>query len=587
MLLEEISRSTMMSTPFEGFSDTNSESSSDCCVVTGGRGFAARNLVQKLLKSRRWKIVRIADLPHTLNLDDHDRGSILQDALEVGRAVFESADVTRKQDLIKVFHGASVVFHMAAPNPSINDFKLHYRVTVQGTQSVISACLECKVKRLIYTSSASVVFDGLHDIINGDESMTYPDKHNDIYSEMKAQAEAMVLESNGRQGLSTCALRPSSIFGAGDDCFVPLIVTQARAGKMKFVIGHGKNMYDFTYVDNVSHAHICAEQAMNTAAHDVGGKAFFITNMEPIRFWDFVSSILEGLGYHRPYIKIPEQLAMVVAKVLEYSSSIMASDNMSHLTCSRLRLISRTRTFNCARAQNYIGYSPTVSLEEGIKRTLESFVHLRSEMTMVSKRQMDKSSKVYRLLGGGRVADILLWRDDRKTFAIAMVVAFIIYYFYLSGYRFFYAAARLLLMVISALLIYGCLPSPILGLKIKSVPPSYFEISEESLQIPLQCLRLAWNSGVTVLRSLARGNDWELFLKAVLLLYVLKCIGSISFPTLVVTGYIFFFTFFCIYEQKEEEIDFLGKAAIGMLSCIKKLLIGKLPHEAKKYFKNA
>lgn len=45
-----------------------------------------------------------------------------------------------------------------------------------GTKNVIDACIRCKVKRLIYTSSPSVVFDGIHGIFDADESMPYPDK---------------------------------------------------------------------------------------------------------------------------------------------------------------------------------------------------------------------------------------------------------------------------------------------------------------------------------------------------------------------------------------------------------------------------
>jgi nucleoside-diphosphate-sugar epimerase len=97
----------------------------------------------------------------------------------------------------------------------------------------------------MYTSSPSVVFDGVPDIINGVESLPYPDKHNDVYSEMKA--EAMVLRSNGREGLLTCALRPSIIFGHGHKSLIPLIIA--------------------------------------------AGKCYFITNMEPIKFWEFSSLI--------------------------------------------------------------------------------------------------------------------------------------------------------------------------------------------------------------------------------------------------------------------------------------------------------
>lgn len=58
-------------------------------------------------------------------------------------------------------------------------------------------------------------------------------QHNDFYSEAKAQAEAVVLGSNGKNGLLTCAIRPSGIFGPGDKLAVPAAVAAAKAGKLK------------------------------------------------------------------------------------------------------------------------------------------------------------------------------------------------------------------------------------------------------------------------------------------------------------------------------------------------------------------
>jgi hypothetical protein len=62
-------------------------------------------------------------------------------------------------------------------------------------------------------------------------------------------------QANGPD-LATCALRPSGIFGEGDTVMVPTLVRQARAGKMKYIIGSGKNKWDLTYVGNVAQAHL-------------------------------------------------------------------------------------------------------------------------------------------------------------------------------------------------------------------------------------------------------------------------------------------------------------------------------------------
>ncbi|CAO2839373.1 unnamed protein product [Amaranthus hypochondriacus] len=352
------------------------------CVVTGGRGFAARHLVARLIRDEIF-CVRIADLGPSIKLDSYEEGT-LGKALRSARAQYVSIDLRDKATVLKACQGAHVVFHMAAPDSSINNYNLHYSVNVQGTKNVIEACIELQVKKLIYTSSPSVVFDGVHEILNGDESLPYPVKHNDVYSATKAEGEALVLKANGKNGLLTCCIRPSTIFGPGDKLFVPSLVDAARAGKSKFLIGDGNNMYDVTYVENVAHAHICAERALSsegTVAEEAAGQAYFITNMEPIRFWEFMSLILEGLGYERPRIKIPAFVMMPIAYLVLFIYTLLAPFGMKvpQLTPSRVRLLSRSRTFNCSKAKDRLGYIPIVSLQEGIERTIEAYSHLRAD----------------------------------------------------------------------------------------------------------------------------------------------------------------------------------------------------------------
>lgn len=72
-------------------------------------------------------------------------------------------------------------------------------------------------------------------------------QHNDSYSATKAEGEALVLKANGINGLLTCCIRPSSIFGPGDRLLVPSLVTAARAGKSK-VIGNSHILFNvFNY----------------------------------------------------------------------------------------------------------------------------------------------------------------------------------------------------------------------------------------------------------------------------------------------------------------------------------------------------
>ncbi|XP_075090324.1 3beta-hydroxysteroid-dehydrogenase/decarboxylase-like isoform X2 [Nicotiana tabacum] len=503
------------------------------CVVTGGRGFAARHLVEMLIRYEMFH-VRIADLCPDIKLEpDEEEGTV-------------------------VCEGAEVVFHMAAPDSSINNHQLHHSVNVLGTKNVIDACVELKVKRLIYTSSPSVVFDGVHGILNGDESLPYPAQHNDSYSATKAEGEALVIKSNDTKGLLTCCIRPSSIFGPGDRLLVPSLVAAARAGKSKFIIGDGNNMYDFTYVENVAHAHVCAERALasgGAVAEKAAGQAYFITNMEPIKFWEFVSLILEGLGYERPSIKIPASVMMPIAHLVELAYKLLAAYGMKvpQLTPSRIRLLSRSRTFSCSKANDRLGYTPIVPLQDGLRRTIESYPHLRAE----KRPEKEGPSKASLFLGSGRVADTLLWKDKKQTLTAALVLAAIYFNFVASGFTVVTSISRILFVASIFLFIHGRLPQKIMGYKIDKVPGSCFHVSAEtSRQVALSAAS-GWNSAVKGLKSLCRGTDCMFFLKVVLSLLILSILGTISLRSLFVIGIPAAFTLFFIYEKKEEEIDHL------------------------------
>ncbi|ERN05467.1 3beta-hydroxysteroid-dehydrogenase/decarboxylase [Amborella trichopoda] len=540
-----------------------------CCVVTGGRGFAARHLVSMLLASPKWYLLRIADLPTSIQFDDGEEDSILGQSLRSGRALYISMDLCDKAQVLQACQGADVVFHMAAPNSSINNYLLHYSVNVQGTKNVIDACVECKVKRLIYTSSPSVVFDGIHGIHNGDESLPYPDKHNDHYSATKAEGEALVLNANGKEGLLTCCIRPSSIFGPGDRLLVPSLVASARSGKSKFLIGDGNNMYDFTYVENVAHAHICAEQALHSlrrSEETAAGKAYFITNMEAIKFWEFMSLILEGLGYERPKIKVPASVVMPIAHILEWMYGKLGRYGMSvpQVTPSRVRLLTCNRTFNCSRANTLLGYTPIVPLEEGLKRTLESYPNLRAE-----HKAERTSSKASMLLGGGWAADILLWKDVKQTLGILLSFFLFYFYFFPSGSTFITAVSKLFLAMAVFLFIHGLLPSSVLGYKIEKLQASSFHSSEELTRQIAASIVCTWNSMVGILKSLSRGKDWLLFFKVVIILSILNIMGRVSMRSLLGTGIPTMFVIFYIYDKKEEQIDGLVQKAMAYVLRLK------------------
>ncbi|PON31205.1 Hopanoid-associated sugar epimerase, partial [Parasponia andersonii] len=464
--------------------------------------------------------------------------------------------------------GSSVVFYLDHVDLHSDDFYLCYTIIVQGAKNIISACRESKVRRLIYNSSVDVVFDGSRDIINGDESLPYPCKFGHILSDLKAQAEALILFANNTDGLLTCALRPCNVFGPGDTNLVPFFVSLARSGLTKFIIGSGENMSDFTYVENVSHAHVCAEEALDFRMASVAGKAFFISNLDPVRFWDFLSFISEGLGYQRPLIKLPAWMVWQIILFIKWAHRKWGFLKGNPCVLHYVQLASRSRTFNCSAAQKHVGYSPGVSLEEGVSLTIRSFLHMSNDMSFSRYCNCDEPSKVEKLLGSGKVADILLWRDEKKSFTCFLALVLLFNWFFLSGRTFADSVARLLLLLSITLFGYGVLPKNLFGFTVKRLSMSYFEIPEVIVKDSVTAIVHLWNRGFRCIRSLAQGQDWKIFFKVAASVYFLK----LSLQSLAMTigiALAFAFTAFFVYEQYESEIDGVAKL---LYSCVKELM---------------
>uniref|UniRef100_A0A8C4QNH3 Sterol-4-alpha-carboxylate 3-dehydrogenase, decarboxylating n=1 Tax=Eptatretus burgeri TaxID=7764 RepID=A0A8C4QNH3_EPTBU len=342
------------------------------CVVIGGSGFLGHHLVEGLLL--RDYVVRVFDLRQSFHDD---------------RVTFFLGDLCEKQALIAALTGATLVFHCASPPPSSNDRNLFYRVNLLGTRTVLQACRECGVQNLVLTSSASVIYEG-KDIRNASEDVPYARTPMDYYTETKILQEKEVLHAgSSKDGPLTVAIRPHGIFGPRDPQLVPVLVRAAQKGQMKFIIGDGKNVVDFTYVDNVVLGHILAAETLEEGS-PICGKAYHVTNDEPISFWNFMGQMLQGLGYEPPRRHIPYLLVYSFALILSWLCMLLRP--LIHLspgtfTPMRVALASTHHYYSCENAKRDLGYKPIVSLEEAIAKTIRSYPKLRHRSYSSSNRE--------------------------------------------------------------------------------------------------------------------------------------------------------------------------------------------------------
>ncbi|XP_004715668.1 sterol-4-alpha-carboxylate 3-dehydrogenase, decarboxylating [Echinops telfairi] len=340
---------------------TTNISKAQKCTVIGGSGFLGQYMVEQLLA--RGYHVNIFDIRQSFEDPDVE---------------FFLGDLCNQQDLYPALKGVGTVFHCASPPPGSGNKELFYRVNYLGTKNVIETCKKAGVQKLILTSSASVVFEGV-DIKNGIEELPYAKNPIDYYTETKILQEQVVLGANDpEKNFLTVAIRPHGIFGPRDPQLVPILVDAARKGKMKFMIGNGKNLVDFTFVENVVHGHILAAERLSQDVA-VCGKAFHITNDEPIPFWAFLSRILTGLNYEAPKYCIPYWLAYYLALLLALLVMVVQPVIKLQPTFTPLRiaLAGTYHYFSCARAKELLGYQPLVPMDTAVERTVRSFHHLR------------------------------------------------------------------------------------------------------------------------------------------------------------------------------------------------------------------
>jgi nucleoside-diphosphate-sugar epimerase len=336
-------------------------------LVTGGSGFVGRALVEALVA--RGDDVTVADFVAATDLapsggESHARSVRfvrvdLRDA-EATRAVCAGQDV--------VFHNASLVHTRRNREEDV------WAVNLGGTRNVLAGCRAHGVKRLVYVSSASAVYEG-RDIENGDETLPYSTISQAPYADSKIAAEKEILSANGGD-LLTCAVRPHVVFGPGDQRFLPAIIARARAGRLRYAVGRGRKLSDFTYVGNLVDALLLADERLAPGSASAG-RAYFVTNGEPTAFWDFVRDVLRRLSLPPLRGTVPYSLAYVAAAAHEALDTMRGGTLNSEDGLSRfaIRYMCTHHYFSIERARRDLGYAPRVSIAEGIERTAR---HLES-----------------------------------------------------------------------------------------------------------------------------------------------------------------------------------------------------------------
>ena len=319
------------------------------CLVTGGAGYLGRHLAKELL-----------DQGHKVRVFDLAACPIEHENLEKMRG-----DITQLADVRKACEGIDTIFHVAAvlvlysfSTKAQRD--LSYGVNVQGVKNIIEAAKESGVQRLVHTSSNNVTFGD--PVVNGDETWPYAENPKDLYTETKIIGEKLALAANDPNGLLTCAIRPGGIYGPGDQFILRTVVEKCADGLFTMTVGDGTAMSDNSYIVNLVDGHIEAARHLLKDSL-LPGEAYFITDGNPINYFEFFKPLVEGIGYKYPKMSVPTGVMVVMAYVWEFLHWAIKIPKPL-LTRLEVRKIAYSHYSRIDKAKRDFGWYPKVSQEE-------------------------------------------------------------------------------------------------------------------------------------------------------------------------------------------------------------------------------
>jgi nucleoside-diphosphate-sugar epimerase len=299
-------------------------------------------------------------------------------------------DISEFSQVKNAMQTCDVVFHVAAKAGVWGSLDEYFKPNVQGAQNIIKACQMLGISRLVYTSTPSVTFAGI-DEAGINESQPYAETYLNYYGQTKAQAEQLVLaaakssvqesitkqstdkegtvkESQSRTGkLKTVALRPHLIWGPNDPHLVPRVLERAQAGKLKLV-GKKDKLVDTIYVDNAAYAHILAAIALAKPNSQCNGKAYYISNDEPITMAAMLNKILACDDLPPVTKRVPSGIAYAVGVTLECLYKLFNKKQEPIMTRFVARQLSTSHYFDISAAKKDFDYRPLVDIEEGMQR---------------------------------------------------------------------------------------------------------------------------------------------------------------------------------------------------------------------------
>jgi UDP-glucose 4-epimerase len=315
-------------------------------VIVGGAGLIGSHTADRLLKE---------DVKEVLIYDNFLRGSRenLNQALSDPRVkIYDvGGDVMQTDILQSAFEGADGVFHLAA----LWLLQCHeyprsaFDVNVRGTFNVMEACIAKGVKRLVYSSSASVYGDAIREPMEED----HPFNNQNFYGATKICGEAMLRAFYHRYKLNFVGLRYMNVYGPRQDyhgAYIAVIMKMLDAidkGQSPTIMGDGSEAFDFVAVEDCGLANVCAMKS------DTVDQFYNVGTGKRTSLKQLAEMLLELTGCDKPISYAPRSQATLV----------------------------RNRIGSPKKASSEIGFTSAIDLREGLQRLIDWRATHKAEVT--------------------------------------------------------------------------------------------------------------------------------------------------------------------------------------------------------------
>ncbi len=323
-------------------------------LVTGANGFIGSHLTKGLLDK------------------DYDVNALVRKTSNLGelgqinnknfKLVY--GDVTDYGSLLKTTKDINAIIHLAGVIHQVNvEDSFYYDINVKGTENILKACIENKIKLKKFVHCGSVAcYGNLKDPDSTILDEAYPSSPENIYGKTKYESEVVAFKIAKEHNIPLTVIRPGRVYGEGDYTLKPLLKLIKK--RLFFHVGSDKCYMMPVYIDDLVNAFILALENPKAA-----GNAYIITGEEAITKKEFTDLIAKELGVKSNKISFPKSLVVPSVYVLEKIFLLLNKE--PPISRKKLRFFLASRRYSIEKAKKELGFKPQININIGVKRTID------------------------------------------------------------------------------------------------------------------------------------------------------------------------------------------------------------------------